>query len=98
MWSIPVDRISLDVVEQVREKLAVWQAEGPSRGQQRRGYLAQVTFDALKDPAERRYYKQVQTSLKLPKDQVDRLREVAGRLLREAPAFQRLLADLQAAR
>jgi len=26
---------------------------------------------------------------------VDRLREVGGRLLREAPAFQRLLADLK---
>jgi NTE family protein len=82
----------------VREKLAAWQAEGPSRGQERQGYLAQVTFDALKDPAERLYYKRVKTSLKLPKDQVDRLREVAGRLLREAPAFRRLLADLQAGR
>ena len=29
MWSIPVDRISLDAVEQVREKLAAWQAAAP---------------------------------------------------------------------
>jgi hypothetical protein len=35
------------------------------------------------------------TSLTLPKDQVDKLREVAGRLLRQAPAFQALLSDLQ---
>jgi NTE family protein len=99
MWSIPVDRISLDAVEQVREKLIAWQAEGPAEGpEQRRGYLAQVTFDALKDPAERLYFKKVKTSLKLPKEQVDQLREVAGRLLREAPAFKRLLADLQAGR
>jgi NTE family protein len=94
MWSIPVDRISLDAVEQVREKLAAWQADSPER----RGYLAQVTFDSLQDPAERQYFKQVKTSLTLPKDQVDRLREVAGRLLREAPAYQRLLSDLQAER
>jgi hypothetical protein len=40
----------------------------------------------------------VETSLKLPKEQVDRLREVAGRLLREAPAFQRLLVDLKSKR
>jgi hypothetical protein len=40
----------------------------------------------------------VKTSLTLPKDQVDRLREVAGRLLREAPAYQRLLSDLQVQR
>ncbi len=98
MWSIPVDRISLDAVEQVREKMAIWQADAPAGGPERRGYLAQVTFDALKDPAERLYFKRVKTSLTLPKEQVDRLREVAGRLLREAPAFQRLLADLKSAR
>jgi len=95
MWSIPVDRISFDAVEQVRERLAAWQADAPAGGPQRRGYLAQVTFDNLKDPAERLYFKQVKTSLTLPKEQVDRLREVAGRLLREAPAFQRLLVDLK---
>ena len=95
MWGIPVDRISLDAVEQVREKLAAWQAAAPSGGPQRRGYMAQVTFDSLKDPAERAYFKQVKTRLTLPKEQVDRLREVGGRLLREAPAFQRLLTDLK---
>jgi NTE family protein len=94
MWSIPVDRISLDTVEQVNEKLAAWQAAAPER----RAYFAQVTFDNLKDPAERLYFKQVKTRLTLPKEQVDRLREVAGRLLREAPAFKRLLVDLQSGR
>jgi NTE family protein len=92
MWSIPVDRISLDAVEQVREKLAAWQSENPV---ERREYVAQVTFDNLKDPDERLYFKKVKTSLTLPKEQVDRLREVAGRLLREAPAFKRLLIDLK---
>ncbi len=98
MWSIPVDRFSQDAVEQVREKLTEWQAAAPSNGPKRRGYLAQVTFDALKDPAERLYFKRVKTSMTLPKEQVDRLREVAGRLLREAPAFQRLLVDLKSER
>jgi NTE family protein len=94
MWSIPVDRISLDAVEQVRDKLATWQAEAPRR----QGYMAAVSFDSLKDPAERLYFKQVKTSLTLPKEQVDRLREVGGRLLREAPAYRRLIADLNAGR
>jgi NTE family protein len=94
MWSIPVDRISLDTVEQVNEKLDAWQAAAPGR----RAYFMQVTFDNLKDPAERLYFKQVKTRLTLPKEQVDRLREVAGRLLREAPAFKRLLVDLQSER
>jgi NTE family protein len=95
MWSIPVDRISLDSVEQVREQLAAWQAEAKPGNPERQGYVVQVTFDSLKDPAERRYFKQVKTRLTLPEEQVERLREVAGRLLREAPAFQRLLVDLQ---
>jgi NTE family protein len=94
MWSIPVDRITLDGVEQVHEKLAAWQAAG----QDRRTYFAQVTFENLKDPAERLYFKQVKTRLQLPKEQVDKVREVGGRLLREAPAFQRLLTDLNSKR
>ena len=94
MWSIPVDRISLDAVEQVREKLNAWEADAP----QRRGYLAQVTFERLKDPAERAYFNQVKTTMKLPKEQVDKLREAGGRLLREAPGYRRLLDDLNAER
>ncbi|HXZ55044.1 MAG TPA: patatin-like phospholipase family protein [Burkholderiales bacterium] len=94
MWSIPVDRITLDGVEQVRDKLAAWEAGSPER----RAYFAQVTFENLKDPAERVYFKQIKTRLQLPKDQVDKVREVAGRLLREAPAYQRLLTDLKAGR
>ncbi len=93
MWSIPVDRISFDAVEQVHDRLAEWQAGAPDR----QGYLAQVTFDGLKSPEERLYFKHVKTRLALPKDQVDKLREVGGRLLRETPAFQRLLADLRSA-
>ena len=94
MWSIPVDRITLDAVEQTKEKLAIWQAGAPGR----RTYLAQVTFDSLKNPAERDYFRHVKTSLTLPGDQVERLREVAGRLLREAPAFKRLIEDLNEGR
>ncbi len=97
MWSIPVDRITLDGVEQVRDKLAAWQAAAPAGGPERKAYFANVTFDSLKDPAERLYFKRVKTRLQLPKEQVDKLREVGGRLLREAPAYQRLVADLNAA-
>jgi len=91
MWSIPVDRISLDTLEQVREKLSEWEADAADR----RGYVAQVAFNSLQDPAERRYFNEVKTSLSLPKADVDKLREVGGRLLRSTPGFQRLIADLK---
>lgn len=91
MWSIPVDRITLDGVEQVRDKLDTWQAAANGR----HAYFAQVTFENLKDPAERSYFKQVKTRLQLPKEQIDKVREIGGRLLREAPGFQKLLSDLK---
>ena len=98
MWSIPVDRIAYDAVEQTREKLAAWQAATPAGSPARRTYLAQVTFDNLKDPAKRLIFRRMKTSLALPKEQIDELREVGGQLLREAPAFQRLLVDLKSGR
>ncbi len=99
MWSIPVDRISVDSVESVREQLARWQADGPAAGPGRRQfYLAHLTFDDLPDPADRAYFRHVKTSLALPREEVDRLREAGGKLLRGAPDVQRLLADLQADR
>ena len=94
MWSIPVDRISLDAIEQVREKLEGWEKAGGER----HAYLAYVTFDRLKDPEEQTYFKGVKTTLALPKDQVDRLREAGGRLLRESPGFRKLIADHAAPR
>ena len=95
MWSIPVDRITFDIVEQVHDKLITWQSERAADGAPRRAYLVQVTFADLKDPEERRYFRGVKTRLQLPKDQVDKVREVAGRLLRQSPDFQRLLVDLK---
>jgi len=99
MWSIPVDRITIDAVEKAREQLERWRVAGPASGPERRdAYLVQVTFDNLADPAERNRFRKVKTSLALPKEQVDQLREVSGRLLREAPGFQRLVKDLRAGR
>jgi NTE family protein len=99
MWSIPVDRITLDAVEKTREQLERWKAAGPADGPERREvYLVQVTFDDLTDPAERNRFRKIKTSLALPKEQVDLLREVGGRLLREAPGYRRLLVDLRAGR
>jgi NTE family protein len=95
MWSIPVDRITLDGVEQVRDQLAIWQAAAPAGSPKRSSYFAQVTFDNLEDADERAYFNRVPTRLQLPQEQIDQVRAVAGKLLREAPAFKRLLSDLE---
>ena len=46
------------------------------------------------DPRERSYFLNLPTSFVLPAEAVDRLREVAGRLLRESTEFQALVKDL----
>ena len=58
-------------------------------------YVVEVKFDALKDDGERMSYKRLPTSFKLKPEQVDKLREVAHRLLGESGEFQRFLNDLR---
>jgi len=53
-----------------------------------------VSFDAIRDPKERATFMNLPTSFVLPAEDVDRLREVAGRLLRESAEYESLVRDL----
>lgn len=55
-----------------------------------------VSFPALKDPAEREYLNQQPTSFVLTDEAVDRLRAAAGRIMADSPELQRLLKDMGA--
>jgi NTE family protein len=57
-------------------------------------YLVEVGFDALPDKAEQMEFSEIPTSLYLPEETVDRLREVAGRILYDSKPFQKLIRDL----
>ncbi len=59
-------------------------------------YVVDVSFPALKDPAERDYLNQQPTSFVLPVEAIDRLRAAAGKIILESPDFQRLMKDVQA--
>jgi NTE family protein len=52
-----------------------------------------ISFDAVKDPAERQRFMNMPTSFVLPPEDVDGLREIGGRLLRESPDYQSLLRE-----
>jgi NTE family protein len=54
-------------------------------------YPVSVSFDELPDPQERDYFMNLPTSFALPAEGVDRLRDVAGRLMRQSPDYQRML-------
>ena len=67
---------------------------GPGSCSDIRFYVVTVKFDALKGEAERLCFKRLPTAFKLTSEQVDKLREVAHRLLVESEEFQRLLKEL----
>jgi NTE family protein len=52
-----------------------------------------ISFDAIPDPKERASFMDLPTSFVLPPEDVDRLREVAGRLLRQSPEYQSIVRD-----
>ncbi len=76
-------------------------ADRVSRRPSRRGkppvdlQFAVLTYDKIRDPAERRAFNEIPTTLSLEAEQVDRVRALAKRLLRESPEFQRFVARLQ---
>ena len=106
--SIAISRYNVETVALLRESFARWTDE-IRRGRCPEGqistapgscgdiefYLVEVKFDALKDPAERTYFKRLPTSFSLPSEEVDKLRQAAGRILKDSRDFQRLLRDLQ---
>jgi NTE family protein len=106
--SIAIERYNQETLALLKESVKSWAAE--IKTQRCKGsvissepgfcgdikfYVVEVKFDALKDEAERRYFKRLPTSFKLPAETVDKLREVADRLLDESNEFQRLLRDLK---
>ncbi len=57
--------------------------------------MVEVKFDALRNETERMYFKRLPTSFKLAPEKVDKLRDVAHRILANSEAFQKLLRDLK---
>jgi len=55
--------------------------------------VVDVTFDAIRDPKERAYFMNLPTTFVLSTEEVDRLRDVAGRLLRQSPEYEALVRD-----
>ena len=50
-----------------------------------------VSFNAIEDDEERVYFQSLPTSFSLPDEDVDRLRDIGGTLLRQSPVYQEVL-------
>ncbi|HXX62732.1 MAG TPA: patatin-like phospholipase family protein [Bacteroidota bacterium] len=106
--SIAITRYNYETVMLLRENFSRW-AEEVRRGRcgnkpvstkpgacgDIKFYLIEVKFDALKDEEERNYYKQLPTSFSLSGEQVDKLRQVARRILTQSEEYHRFLSDLR---
>ena len=57
-------------------------------------YPVQVAFEYIASADERNWFKNLPTTFELPRDTIDRLREVGRRLLAEDPKFQELMNAL----
>ena len=57
-------------------------------------YTIDVSFKDIANPDERRYFENLPTSFTLSPEAVDKLRNIAGRVLRKSPAYLRLVRAL----
>jgi NTE family protein len=102
--TIPIDRYSSETIELLKEQVLKFRAAARARRLARGGdpsvipdisfYPIVVGFSDIKDPVKRHFFLDQPTSFHLPRGSVDRLRSVAGELMRESPVYQQLLHDL----
>ena len=53
-----------------------------------------ISFDAIRDPEERAVFMNLPTSFVLPAEDIDRLREIASRLLRQSAEYKTFVREL----
>jgi len=56
--------------------------------------VVDVSFDAVRDPKDRAYFLNLPTSFALPAEAVDRLRDVAGQLLRQSSNYRAVVREM----
>ena len=88
---IQIRRYNFETIELVRSSFERWASELSTRDDPFEFRLVEVSFDAIRDEEERRYFNNLPTSFHLQAEAVDRLREAGRRLLRESAVFQELL-------
>lgn len=105
--SIAIERYNQETIALIKESVKTWAGEikaqrckegavstAPGSCGDIQFYVVDVRFDDLKNEAERMYFKRLPTSFKLAPEKVDKLRDVAHRILVQSEEFQRLLQDL----
>jgi NTE family protein len=95
--SVMINRYTYETVELLRRYFREWSTEDQQPGTSIAPidfYIIEVGFNALHDEEERSYFQNIPTTLSLPEETVNELREVAARILYASEPFQKLVHDL----
>jgi len=93
--TIMINKYNFETLDLLNRNIRSWQLESAAGQNPLDFYLIHLTFNALPEAGERDYFHSIPTALSLPAEQVDRIREVAARLLYSSPEFQRLIKDMK---
>jgi NTE family protein len=95
--TVPLDNYSFDTVELLSKTVNEFNTDARQlpAGHKVDLYPIQVAFEYIASPEERTWFKNLPTTLELPRETVDRLRAVGRRLLNEDPQFRNLMKALK---
>jgi NTE family protein len=109
LGGIPSRRYSFETMELLRASVKNWEADWNEQSDQAvaagaglkaqphvKFYVIEVSFDDLREVAERSYFENLPTTFNLPPKAMTRLEAVAGKLLDQSPDYRALLRDLAA--
>jgi len=96
MSDVQLHRYNTATIELMKTTIERWAQELSTPERPVEPYFILLDFDDIQEPEQRRFLNRTPTSFHLSDEQVDRLIEAGGVLLRTNPEFRRLVADLGA--
>lgn len=90
-----INRYNIETIQLLKDSLQIWASElSKNEDFEVKPFFIQIDFNGIQDKQRNRLLNMISTSLALPAEQVDELRQVARELLHASPEFQRLLTEL----
>jgi len=94
--TIMINKYNFETIDLLRRYAGEWTHVAETSGAKPiEIHIIHVTFASLPDKAERDSFQTIPTALTLPAEQVDKLRDVAGKILYAQEPFKKLVTDLE---
>jgi NTE family protein len=92
--NLQLTRFDTDSMLLTRRMVGEWANELSTPEQPVKAHFIDVSIQKIKHPETLEFFNSIPTSFSLNDEQVDKLIEAGGKLLRDDPGFQQLLVDL----